>query len=431
MSCVTKFILLLIATAGVQDTDCRLDGKQLRQLLQKIYSLSEQRHEISRRNIADFRGTGIFQEPSSRDLDVGFAVGVKDDGNDSDLLINDHSSKTSYSPISVSNINQPNPGSNAVEEPSSKELNIGVFVDPKNGVSYYTPGYVPRSSLNAQPDVYDRLQERYDPVVHSVGHPNPGITQSVHPVLFNPNQQSPLISPFSFGPYSTFSPITNYLGTSTDRAYKLNKLPYPYQTNPKLMPGIDVNSQFTPVEGYPENIAERISKFDQLQHVLYPYRGLYQQPFDVAGKISYNPLRFIDISNIFPETLYQQQIAADGLGYSTYPGSYQPFGSLGRYSKSYGQIPNYVANTKYPSPSRNLQNVFRVEEQVPKETYRYFTEPVVIRREREQPEVIVDQQGTPVISAQPYGDRQVGTFRLRNDHGYQVLVSHYGKLKHN
>lgn len=424
MSCVTKFVLLLLVSACVQGTHCRLNGEQLQQLVQKIYSLPERRHEVSRRNIADLsniRGTGIFQEPSSRDLDVGFAVGVKDDSNDSDLLINGHPWKAPYSPISVSSINQLNPGSNSLEEPSAKELNIGVFVDPKNGVSYYNPGYVPRTSLNVKPVVYDILQEKYDPLVHSLGQPNSGIVPNVHPVLFNPYQKSLLINPSSFGLYSTFSPITDYLGSSTDRAYRLNRLPYPYQTNPELTPLTGVSSQFARLD------AERISNLDQLQHVNYPYRGPYQQPFNVAGKISYSPIRFNDISDTFPEKLYQQLTAANKLDYSTIPESYPPFSAVRPYEKFYGRVPNPVADIRYFPPSENLQNVFRVEEKLPKGTYRYVAEPVAIRHERE-PEVILDQQGTPVISAQPYGNRQVGTFTLRNDRGYQVQVSHYGKL---
>jgi hypothetical protein len=384
---------------------------------------------VSRRNIADLSsipGTGIFQEPSSRDLDVGFAVGVKDEGNDSDLLINDHPLKTSYMPIS--NINQPNLGSSAIQEPSSKEVNIGVFVDPKKGVSYYYPGYVPRTSLNAKPDAYDGLQERY---IYNVGQPNPLIVPSIQPALLNPYQQSALTNPSTLGDYSTWSPITNYLGSSTDRVYKLNRLPYPYEMEPKLKPGIVVNSQFTPLEGYSRNTAEGTSNLDRLQHVFYPPTNLpiYQQPFDVAGKISYNPISFNDVSNTLPETLYQQSFAANGLDYATYPRSYQPFIYEIPYQKIHDRAPYHMADIKYPSPSRNLQNVFRVYEQVPKDSYPYATEPIVIRHEREQPEVILDRQGTPVISAQPYGTRQVGAFRLKNDHGYRVLVSHYGILK--
>jgi hypothetical protein len=434
MSSVTKFMLLLISAACFRDADCRLDGQQLRQLLQKIYPLSEQqRHGVSRRNIADLsniRGTGIFQEPSSRDLDVGFAVGVKDEGNDSDLLINDHPLK-SYLPISVSNINQPNPGSNAIEEPSSKELNIGVFVDPKKGVSYYDPGYVPESSLNVKPYPYDRLQERYDPFIYNVGQSNPWIVPSVQPALLNPYQQSPLTNPSSLGVYPTPSPITNYLGSSADRFNKLNKLPYSYETSAKLKPAIVVNSQFTPLEGYSRNTAETVSNLDQLRHVVYPYHGLYQQPFDVGGKISNNPISFNDISKIFPETLYQQSIAAKGLDYATYPETYPPLIYARPYQKTYDLAPYKVANIKHSSPSRNLENVFRVDEQVPKDSYPYAAEPIAIRHELEEPEVILDHRGTPVISAQPYGTRQVGTFRLRNDHGYRVLVSHYGILKRN
>jgi hypothetical protein len=300
-------------------------------------------------------------------------------------------------------------------------------VDPKNGVSYYNPGYVPRTSLNVKPVAYDRPQERYDPLVHSVGQPNPGIIPNVHPVLVNAYQKSPLINPSNFGLYSTSSPITNYLGSSTDRVYKFNRLPYPYQTNPKLIPLTSINSRFTPLEGYSENTADRILNLDQLQPLIYQYHGPYQQPFDVTGKISYSPIRFNDISDTVPETLYQQQITPNSLDYSTYPESHPLFSSVRPYEKFYGRVPD----VRYFPPSRNLQNMFRVEEKLPKGTYAYVAEPVAIRHEREQPEVILDQQGTPVISAEPYGTRQVGTFRLRNDHGYQVQVSHYGKQKHN
>jgi hypothetical protein len=183
-----------------------------------------------------------------------------------------------------------------------------------------------------------------------------------------------------------------------------------------------------PAEKYSENTVERVSNLDQLQPIFYPYHGPYEQSFDVTDKTSYNPIGFSDISNIFPETFYQQPIADNSLHYSTYPESYPLFSSARPYEKFYGRVPYHVADIRYSSPSRNLQNVFRVEEQVPKGTYTYVAEPVVTRHERKQPEVILDQRGTPVISAEPYGNRQVGTFRLRNDHGYQVQVSHYGKF---
>jgi hypothetical protein len=434
MSVVAKFILVLITAASLQDAGCRVDGGHLLQLLQKIYSLSQQQgRAVSRRNIADLStipGTRIFQEPSSRDLDVDFAVGIKDDGNDSDLQINNRPLKTSYFPTSVSSTSQPYLGSNAVDEPSSKELNIGVFVDPKNGVSYYSPGYAPSTGFSVKPGVDDRLQEGYDPLVHSVGQSDPGITSSVYPAVLQSYQQSRLTNPSNSGPYSAYNPITNYLRNSIDRVYNLNRLPYPYETHPKLIPGTGINSQFVPLEGYSENTAEMKSNLDQRQNAIYPYHGVYQQPFRVADKVSYNPTPFNDISNQWPETLYQQPMTANALDFMTYPQIYRPVSSARPYQKIYGRVPYHLADVRYSSPSSNMQNVFRVEEQVPEESYRYPTEPVVVRHERGQPRVILDQQGKPVISAQPYGTRQVGTFRLRNDHGYQVLVSHYGILIH-
>jgi hypothetical protein len=414
MRCVTKFILLLIAAACIKDIECRLDGKQLGQLLQKIYSLSGQRHAVSRRNIANLSAvprSGIFQEPSSRDLDVGFAVGVRDDGDDNDLLISNHPSKTSYSP--TSNIGQLDPGSYVVEEPSStsEELNIGVFVDPKNGVSYYTP----RNNPNTLP-------ERYvgSPLVHSKGQPY----SSQHPILFSPYQQPPMTTHIGFGSYPTTNSIPNYL----ERLSNLNGLPYPYQISSTRTLGTGGYSGFTPVQSYLENTADWFSNLDQLQQTTYPYQGLYQQPFDVVGEPPYSPKGFNYISNQFPEPLYQP-FKANGFVSSINPEKYPLSNFVWRYPRSYDRIPYRGTDVKFSSPLRNLQNVFRLEDHGPKGSYRQYAEPVVIRQEPQQSEVILDQQGTPVMSAQPYGDRQVGTFTLRNDHGYQVLVSQYDTFK--
>jgi hypothetical protein len=413
MSCVTKFILLLIAATCVRDIESnKLDVNQLKTLLQQAYSLSEQRQTASRRNIADLLavpGSGILQEPSSRDLDVDFAVGVRDD-NESDL-ISSHPSKTSYSP--ASDIGQVYPGSYVAEEPSSasKELNIGVFVDPKNGVSYYTPRYTPRISPNT-------FKEKYagSPLVRSKGRNYPVITPSLQDIPFSPYQQPPRTTPFGFGSYATTSSVPDYL----ERLSNLNELPYPYQTSSAKTPETGGYSRFTPVQ-YLENGPERFSNLDQLQQTTYPYQELYQRPFDVVGELPNIPRSFSDISNQLPESSYQQ-IKANGFVSGVYPERYPLSDFVWRYPRSYERIPYRGTDVKYSSPLRNLQSVFRVEDHVPKGPYREFAQPVVVRQEPQQSQVILDQQGTPVMSMQPYGHRQVGTFRLRNDHGYQVLV---------
>jgi len=382
---------------------------------------------VSRRNIAslsNFPGSGLFQEPSSRDLDVGFAVGVKDDGNDSDLLINNHSLQLPYSP--TSNTGQPNPASYVAEEPpsSTKELNIGVLVDPKNGVSYYTPGYLPRNSLNTEPNVYDIFPDSTT-FVHSISKPYPVTVSSLNPFLVNPSQQSPLKSHFNFGPYPITNPIPNYLDSSSVSASNLNGFPYPYQMRPKQTLGSDGYSRFTPLQTFSANVANRFSNPDQLQQTTYPY----QQPFGVASELRYSPKSFSDTPNQFVEPFYEQPVAVNGLDSGMYPENYQFSSSVGRYPEIYEQIPYGGTDMKYSSSLRNLQNVFRIEEQVPKGYYREFVQPVAVNKEQEQPVVIMNQQGTPLMTVQPYGDRQVGTFRLRNDHGYQVLVSQYDELK--
>lgn len=405
MRCVIKFILLLIAAACVKDTDSRLDGNQLKRLLQKIFSLAGQNYVLSRRNIADpsaVPGTRIFQEPSSRDLDVGFAVGVKDDGDDSDLLTKDHPSRT-YSP--TSNTGQLEPGPYEIENPSSisKELNIGVFVDPKNGVSYYTP----RKSLNALPERYAG-----PPLVNSKGEP-----PSQHPNLFSPYQQH-----FTTNTGSGFYPTTIAVPNYFERLSDLNGLPYPYQISSLRTLGIGDYSGFTPLQSYIENPADRFSNLDHLQQTTYPYQGPYQQPLDVVGDFPNIPKDFKDISNQFRESLYQP-FKPYGFVSGINPEKYPLSDFVWRYPRN-GRIPYRGTDMKYSQPLRNQQNVFRLENG-PKGSYRQLTQPVVMRKEPQQAEVILDQQGTPVMSAQPYGDRQVGTFTLRNDHGYQVLVSQY------
>nr|CAD7400394.1 unnamed protein product [Timema cristinae] len=46
-----------------------------------------------------------------------------------------------------------------------------------------------------------------------------------------------------------------------------------------------------------------------------------------------------------------------------------------------------------------------------------------VDRTRQTDRVLVDRLGLPVMTAREIGDRQVGSFRLRNDRGYQVSMS--------
>jgi hypothetical protein len=405
-------VLLLLAAAFVQDTECKIDGQQLEHLLQKIYFLSGQRHAVSRRNIADLSAvpsSGIFQEPSSRDLDVDFAVGARDDNDDNDLLTNNHPSKPYYSP--TSNFGQLDTSSYVVEQPttSSKELNIGVFVDPKNGVSYYTP----RNNLHTLPDRYVG-----SPLVHSKEQPFSVITSSQHPSLFSLHQQPPMITPIGLGSYPTTNSIPNYV----ERLSKLNELPYPYEIRFTKTLGTGGYSGFTPVQSYLENTADLFSNLDQIQQTTNPYQELYQQPFDVVSEISDSPKFFNYISNRFPEPPYQPS-KANGFVSSKNSGKYLLKSLVRSYPKSYERIPYRGKDLKYI-------NVFRSEDHDPNGPYRQTAQPVEMRQEPQQSEVILDQQGTPVMSAQPYGDRQVGTFTLRNDHGYQVSVSQHDVFKY-
>jgi hypothetical protein len=361
-------------------------------LLQNIYS-SEQ-HAASRRNIADIAnvpGTGIFQEASSRDLDVGFAVGVKDDNNDSDSVINNYSSKSAYLPTSV--INQAIPGFHALEEPSSKELNIGLFVDPKNGISYYSPGYEPGNSFITRPNILRKIYNSAS-LVHSIVQPNAVVTPTAYPVLPNTYQHFPLTNLFNIGRYATVSPIPNYMENPTNTISEFNGLPYPYQNNLKHALGTDGYFVVTPLQTYSANNEERPSNINNVQQTIYPYQRFYQQPLEVP----YNLKSFSEVSDQFPDISHQQPITVNSLYSSTYPENDRLFTSAKHY------------------------------QQVPKESPRKFSQPAVVRQEQQEPQLILDQQGTPVISAQPYGDHQVGTFRLRHDNGYQVLVSQHDKL---
>ena len=390
MCCVTRFVLLVIAIECLQDTTCRLDRKQLAELLQNIY-FSEQRHAPSRRNAADIAnvpGTGIFQEASSRNLDVDFAVGVKDDNSDSESAINSYSSNSARLPNSI--IAQAIPGFHALEKAPSDELNIGLFVDPKGGISYYSPGYAPGNSFvtttNTFPKKYDSAS-----LVHGYVQPNPVLTPITYPVQLNNYQHSPLRNVFSPGRYATVSPIANYLENPTNTISEHNELPYPYQNNPQHRLGTDGYFEVMPLQTYSASNEERSPNIDNLQQTIYPYQRLYQEPLQVP----YNLKGFSDLSGQFPDIFHQNPTAVNSLYSSTYPENYGPLISVKRHQP------------------------------VRKGSYRQFSQPSVLNQEPEDSQLILDQQGTPVMLAQPYGNHQVGTFRLRHDNGYQVSVSRH------
>lgn len=390
MSCFTQYVLVLIAVLCVQDSTCSIDSKQLAELLQNIQS-SEQQDNVSRRNIAgssNIPGTGIFQEASSRDLDVDFAVGVKDDGSDSDSAINNHSYKSAYLPNSV--FDKPNPGLHALEEPPSNELNVGLFVDPKNGISYYSPGYAPKNSFVVRPNTVPKGYDGSSPV-NSISQANPGISPISYPVLLHHHRHFPLKKLFNFGRYATVSPTNSFLENPSNTFSEFSRLPYPYQNNPTPTLGTDGYFVVTPLRTDSSNNAETALNFNNLQQSTYPY----QQPF----QIPYNSKSLGDVSDQVPDISHQQPITVNSVYYSTYPESYQLFSS----AKPIQQVPN--------------------------ESSRQFSQPVAFRQKPQEPQIILDEQGTPVMSAQPYGERQVGTFRLRHDNGYQVSVSLHDRLK--
>jgi len=390
MSCVTRFVLLLIAAEYLQDTTCRLDRNQLAQVLQNIYS-SEQRHTASRRNAADIAivpGTGILQEASSRDLDVDFAVGVEDDNSESEAVINGYPSNSAHFPNYVTD--QVIPGFHAVEKPASNELNIGLFADPKSGISYYSPGYAPGNSLVPRPNT---LPKKYDSVslVPNVIQPNPFLTSVTYPVLLNSYQHSPLRNVFSAGRYATVNPVTNYMENPTHTFSELNALPYLYQNNPQHRLGTSGYSVVTPLQTYSSPNEERSPNINYLQQTIYPYQRLYREPLEVPHNLQSVSDLSVQLSDIFrqnPTTVN-----------SLYPGTYP---------ENYGL---------FPAAKR--------QQQFPKGPSRQFSQPVVLKQQPQESQLILDQQGTPVMLAQPYGDRQVGTFRLRHDNGYQVSVSRH------
>jgi len=390
MSCVTRFVLLLIAAEFLQDTTCRFDGNQLAQLLQNIYS-SEQRHAASRRNIADIAnvpGNGILQEASSRDLDVDFAVGVEDDNSDSESVIKSYSSNSAYLPTSVTD--QAIPGFHVLEKPPSNELNIGLFVDPKSGISYYSPGYAPGNSFVPGPNT---VAKKYDSasLVPNIVQPNPVLTSVNYPVLLNPYQHSPFRNVFSPVRYATVSPVANYMENPTHTISELNALPYPYQNNPQHKLGTRGYFVVTPLQTYSATNEDRSPNINYLQQTIYPYQRLYREPLEMPNNLK----RVSDLSVQLPDIFRQNPTTVNILYPSKYP-------------EDYGLFP-----------------VAKRHQEFPKGPYRQFSQPVVLRQEPQESSLILDQQGTPVMSAQPYGDRQVGTFRLRHDNGYQVSVSRH------
>jgi hypothetical protein len=381
---------LLIAAECLQDTTCKLDRNQLAQLLQNIYS-SEEPHAASRRNIADLAnvpGTGILQEASSRDLDVDFAVGVKDDNSDSEPVIKSYSSNSAYFPNSVTD--QAIPGFYSVEKPPSNELNIGLFVDPKSGISYYSPGYAPGNSFVPRPNTVEKKYGSASVVPNNV-QPNPVLTSVTYPVLLNPYQHSPFRNVFNPGRYATISPVANYMENPTPAVSELNSLPYPYQNNPQHTLGTAGYFAVTPLQTYSATNEERSPNINYLHQTLYPYQRLNRQPLEVPYKLQ----SFSDLSVQLPDIFRQNPTTVNSLYPSTYPENYGPFPVAKRHQR------------------------------FPKGPYRQIAQPAVLRQEPQESWLILDQQGTPVMSAQPYGDRQVGTFRLRHDNGYQVSVSRH------
>jgi hypothetical protein len=390
MGGVTRFVLLLIAAECLQDTTCRLDRKQLAQLLQNIY-ISEQRHAASRRNTADIvnvPGTGILQEASSRDLDVDFAVGVKDDNSDSESVIHSYSSNNAYLPTSVTN--QAIPGFHALEKSPSNELNIGLFVDPKGGISYYSPDFAPGNSFATTPNT---VPKKYDSasLVHGIIELNPVLTPVSYPVLLNPYQHSPVRNVLSPSRYTTVSPIANYVENPSNTISEINAFPYPYQNNLQHRLGSNGYFVITPLQTYAANNAESSQNINYLQRNIYPYQRLYQEPLEVPHNLQI----VSELSGQLPYTFHPSPTTDNSLYFSTYPENYGLFSAAKR------------------------------RQQFPKGAYRKFPQPVALRQEPQESQIILDQQGTPVMSAQPYGDRQVGTFRLRHNDGYQVSVSRH------
>ncbi|XP_069677363.1 uncharacterized protein [Periplaneta americana] len=382
---------LLVLLLVLQVSHGALDEQRLRQFFQDVY----QGHDVSRRN------SDVFQEPSSRDLDVGFAVGVKDDGNDSDVLLNKHSAKT-YSPPSI--FAQPIPPSNVVQEPSasSKELNIGVYVDPKSGVQYYTPGLSPSNYLTPRTNAYTTPSGL--PVAYNLVTPSNFLIPktNAYPSLVNapfvntyvPPYQNPLPyqqpsfwnqfqrplsrNSLDFGP--PFYP--NYFENVRNRPPNFIALPYASQN--------DIQQTFETEDYSGPYFENRFHKFDRFQQANNPY---YQQ---------------FDERNFYGRYPYALRSARDTSGVM--------FDPMGRVPRGHGRY--------HQLRGGDLRSMFQIEEQVPAGgLYRRPPQPLVLRQEPQVPEVIVDQRGTPVMTSQPFGDRQVGAFRLRNDHGYQVTMS--------
>ncbi|KAJ9598374.1 hypothetical protein L9F63_010948, partial [Diploptera punctata] len=396
-----KFYLLLVTLSFSNIAQCSLYGQLLRQYFHNIYAPVNEERAFSRRNIPTVTGSGIYQEPSSRDLDVGFAVGVKDDGEPSDILINNHSSKTSSQVASE----LPNTGAFLVQQPSAiKELNIGVYVDPRNGVKYYAPGFVP---INGKPNLYEYFPERY---VQSSFSPELGQIYSMNV----PNQPLPINSfqqPISS--YSESPQKSSYFNRYPVPSPYTNTIPYPYQINPNYAP-------FLP-NILPASIPEQtyFNKFQNAYHYQqegYPFDNFQQTPdIDMYSRVPYTPNNFQFAPPQTPEYIYRPTLTANIYDEGAFPGSYS-----GRFTRNHGVFPYRNSDLRHSIPLRNFQNVFKVQEQVSRGTYEHLAQPAILRQEPQVPEIIADRQGTPVMSAEPYGERQVGAFKLRNDHGYKV-----------
>jgi hypothetical protein len=172
---------------------------------------------------------------------------------------------------------------------------------------------------------------------------------------------------------------------------ELNALPYPYQNNPQHRLGTSGYFVVTPLQTYSAPDEERSPNINYLQQTIYPYQRLHREPLEEPHNLE----SVSDLSVQLPDIFRQNPTTVNSLDPNNDPENYGLFPAAKRY------------------------------QQFPKGHYRQFSQPVVLRQEPQESQLILDQQGAPVMSAQPYGERQVGTFRLRHDNGYQVSVSRH------
>ncbi|PSN51384.1 hypothetical protein C0J52_04456 [Blattella germanica] len=397
MTRTSKILLLVVVLVSfITIAQCNLYGEQIRQFFKNIYAAPYEERSVNRRNIPTLTGNGVFQEPSSRDLDVGFAVGVKDEGEAKDILINNHSSKT-YSPTDYSQSS--NPSSYAVEpETASKQVNIGLYLDPKNGVRYFTPNLAPGGTTQNYFETFPAKP------IATQTYPGPA---PIYPT-FVANQPIPASIPYQppFTPYPLISPAQNY-GQRYLNLPPINQPSYPYQVTPSFSPIP------APQQNYP---ISRIINPDRFQNIPYPYQNdYYQEPLETDPYFGrpYPSNPFSD-----PISNYRQQAPANVLDEGLFQNVY-----AGRFRRNHGRFPYQNSPFRYRNPMRNFQNVFEIEDQAPRGSYGQFTQPVIVRQEPQVPEIIVDQRGRPMMTSEPYGERQVGAFKLKNDHGYQVTMN--------